>query len=50
MREYGEYPSIVTELKSLGKSLKSASIVKGEGTCTIYLLLLNSQIIKTDDK
>jgi len=48
--EYGEYHSIVTELKGLGKSLKSTSIVKGENVCTIYLLLLNPRIIKTDDK
>jgi len=46
--EYGEYHSIVTELKILGKSLKSTSIVKGESACTSYLLLLNPQIIKTE--
>jgi len=48
--EYGEYHSIVTKLKNLGKGLKSTSIVKGESACTSYLLLLNPQIIKTDDK
>jgi len=46
--EYGEYHSTVTELKSLGKSLKNTSIVKGESACTSYLLLLNPQIIKTE--
>jgi len=47
--EYGEYHSIVTELKSLGKSLKSTSIVKDESACTSYLLLMNPQIIKSND-
>jgi len=46
--EYGEYHSIVTGLKSLGKSLKSTSIVKDEGACTSYLLLMNPQIIRTN--
>jgi len=50
MRRVWGYHSIVTELKSLGKNLKSTSMVKGEGTCTTYLLLLDPQIIKTDDK
>jgi len=48
--EYGEYHSIVTELKSLGKGLKSTSTVKDEGACTSCLLLMNPQIVKTNDK
>ena len=48
--EYGEYHSIVTELKNLDKRLKGTYIVKGDSACTNYLLLLNPQIIKTDDK
>ena len=48
--EYGEYHSIVTELKSLGKGLKSTSAVRDESACTSYLLLMNPQIIKTGDK
>ena len=48
--EYGEYHSIVIQLKNFSSGLKSNFILKGESACINYLQLVNPQTIETNNK